>query len=107
MKSRILLCAVAAAATLALPTTSEAGGVAGYISKYYVSMSTNLPFRVFMATPPADCPSDFLYIEWSEPNYPTYVSGLIAAYSQHKSVTINYAIGSGGYCRIMEYEVRD
>ncbi|MBW8892030.1 MAG: hypothetical protein JF617_07670 [Burkholderiales bacterium] len=105
-KLRLLTGLLAILGVFGAPAASQAGGIGGvHIVKYFVSGSTNLPFRIHTSPAPTDCPGGFFYVEWTEPNYQTFVSGLITAYAQNKSVSITYAIGTGGYCRVMEYQV--
>jgi hypothetical protein len=106
MTIRTLAGALVLAAALVAPTVSQAGSLSGVrITKYYVSSSNNLPFRVYTDVAPADCPGGFMYVEFTEPAYQTYVSGLLSAQAQNKIVTFSYVIGSGGFCRITEYQV--
>jgi hypothetical protein len=106
VRFKSILSAVGLVITLATPAVSHADQVTGKIQKFFVSTSNNAPFRVTMQSITlSQCGGNFLYVDYAEPTFQTYVSGLMTAYAQGKTVTLIYTVQTGGWCRVMEYEV--
>lgn len=103
--SRIVIFLCAVAAFLSASTTANAASYTGHISSYFLSATNNLPFRVYLDINTPNCPGQLFYVDFNNPNYQAYVSGLMMAYSLNKNVVVTYATGQGGYCQILEYHV--
>ncbi len=100
------ICAAVALAIGALSAGEASASVyTGHLNSYFLSGPGNLPFRVYLDTDTPDCPAKLFYVDFNNPNYQAYVSGLLTAYSMQKTVIITYATGTGGYCSILEYQV--
>ena len=99
----LFLCAVLT--FLAASSTANAAVYSGHITSYFLSGSTNMPFRVYLDISTPACPGQLFYVDFNHPNYQAYVSGLITAYSLNKTVHLSYTTGQGGYCLIQEYQV--
>jgi len=83
----------------------SAASYTGHIANYFVSLPTNMPFRVYLDLETPDCPNRLFYVDFNSANYNAYVSGLLTAFSMQKTITISYTISSNGYCLISEYRV--
>jgi hypothetical protein len=78
----------------------------GQISKVFASHATNYAYRIYLNSDLSQsCSGGFLYVDVSNDNYQVYVSNLMMAYSTGKSVAIEYAIDTNGYCSISEFMV--
>jgi hypothetical protein len=84
-----------------LPQIASADTINGHIATLYVSTPTNLPFRVILDTP-TTCQASFFYVDGSSPNYQVYVSALMLAYSQGKTVRLVYQVDANNWCEIRE-----
>lgn len=105
MKLKTKLGALFCASSLfLLPQMASADTINGHITALYVSTPTNLPFRVIMDTP-TTCQASFFYVDGSSPNYQVYVSVLMLAYSQGKTVRLVYQVDANNWCEIKEIGV--
>lgn len=90
---------------VAAPGWADSPIYSGHLASYFVSNPSNLPFRVYLDVDTPNCPERLFYVDINNPNYQTYVSGLLTAYSLNEQILITYAPGSGGYCQIVEFQV--
>ncbi len=104
MKLKSIIGIMAACFLVATPGLASATAITGHITKLYVSTPTNLPFRVFLDTT-TSCPGGFFYVDGSSANYQVYVSTLMLAYSQGKSVQLTYDIDASNWCVIRDMAV--
>jgi len=63
----------------------------GKITSIFLSMPGNLPFRIALDNPPPECAGGLLYVDMGNANYQAYVSTLLVAYTQGKSIIVYYA----------------
>ena len=78
-------------------------GATGKIKGFYFSSPGNLAFRVTLDSTLTQCAGNFVYVESTFGNYQAYVSGLMLAQSQNKTITIIYNVKSNGYCELVEF----
>jgi len=90
---------------MAIAGIASAGSYTGHLTSYFVSVPSNLPFRVYLDGQTPNCPANLFYVDSSNPNYQAYVSGLLTAFSMQKTVIITYTVATSGYCSISEYQV--
>lgn len=103
-------------ATLSLLVTAGQAGAqvlsgSGKITGVFMASPGNMPFRISLDNAPAQCAHGILFVPFDQPNYQAYVSGLLTAYAQGKTVTVyytpNYAIAGQtlSACTILEYGI--
>jgi hypothetical protein len=102
MKSFAALCCVLLA--WATPASAQTVTKSGHVQRYWMFQGQNYAFRVFLDVPTPECAEGFFYTNVSDDNYQSYVSGILAAALNHKSMTI-YANVDNGYCHLYSVDV--
>ena len=91
--------AIAISSFLILPSGANAGSVYGRITDVAVSESGNYAFRVFISGL-SGCAYNFVYVETSDTNYTGYMNFLLSVYNAGRSISIQYDVDPGGFCKI-------
>ncbi|HWW24729.1 MAG TPA: hypothetical protein VNZ85_02410 [Caulobacter sp.] len=113
-RSRAAASSAALVALSLLMTAGQAGAQtlsgSGRITGVFMASPGNMPFRISLDTS-VQYAHGILFAPFDQPNYQAYVSGLLMAYAQGKTVTVyytpNYAVAGQtlNACTILEYGV--